>query len=45
MILGGLFFILIGAQVISVYNNWASGLTAIALGAGLIYGRYLLEKR
>jgi hypothetical protein len=45
MILVGIFFILIGTQVISVYDNWSSGLLAIAIGSALIYGRYLLEKR
>jgi hypothetical protein len=45
MILAGVFFLLVGAQVISVYNNWSSGLSAIAIGSALIYGRYLLEKR
>lgn len=45
MIIGGLFFILIGTQAISVYDNWSSGLLAIAIGSALIYGRYKLEKR
>lgn len=45
MILAGVFFIFAGVQVITVFDNWSSGLTSVALGAGLIYGRYLLEKR
>jgi hypothetical protein len=44
MILAGGFFLLVGAQIISVYSNWSSGLLAIAIGSALIYGRYLIEK-
>jgi len=45
MILIGVFFILIGVQVISIFNNWTSGLIAIGTGASFIYWRYLVEKR
>jgi hypothetical protein len=45
MILIGIFFLLAGAQVISVFDNWASGLLTIAFGVCLIYGGYLREKR
>lgn len=45
MIYIGALLILIGMQVISVFNNWSSGLFAIAMGVAFIYGRYLLEKR
>jgi hypothetical protein len=45
MILIGVFLILVGAQVISVFDNWSQGLTTICIGTSLIYGRYLLEKR
>jgi hypothetical protein len=45
MILAGSFFLLVGFQIISVFNNWGSGLIAIGIGASLIYWRYLIEKR
>lgn len=45
MIIIGVFFLLAGVQVISVFDNWASGLLTIAFGACLIYGGYLREKR
>ena len=44
MILIGVFFLLAGAQVISAFDNWTSGLMTMALGACLIYGGYLREK-
>lgn len=45
MILAGTFLLLVGAQIIAVYNNWTSGLLTMGIGCALIYGRYLIEKR
>ena len=44
MIFIGAFLILIGAQAISVFDNWSSGLMTIAMGVLFIYGRFKLEK-
>lgn len=44
MIFVGAILILMGAQTISVFNNFSNGLVLIGLGALLIYGRFKLEK-